>query len=195
MHPDTFFETYMQQAESQVQPVHGMRGTESDWLMVGDLGAPTGKLALADVQFLPYLEDRLVVEVEPGTYSVDIKLLAYGNAFCISRLRLIREGSSPFAPTDVLGTTWVDTGLSGICDAGELDAVISRDSDQAWYALVEAVQEVDLLKSSEFSGVEVLVVAPGFGDGEYDVRELISGERRVGLEVEFLPADTPYAFY
>lgn len=189
-----FVQSYLQQPERHTPPQTGQLGQESEWLSVGTLDLPRGRLGLADLQFLPYADDRMTVALEPSTYDLHVRVLEYGADVRISRLRLFR-GSSPGVAGAELGETWADTGVVALCDVDRLEeAEPLANEAAAWGEFVEAVMEVELIAGADFEGVEVAVLMSGFGDGSFPVWELMDGGKKTGVEVEFIAQGKPYPF-
>src|SRR5688572_14750813 len=93
----------------------GERGKESDWLEFCDLTVRGSKVQVVDVSYVPDEREGCMVTLNPGTYDVQVKAMAYGGDVRISRLRVVRHGVSPSLAAE-LGETGTDTANVGVCD-------------------------------------------------------------------------------
>jgi hypothetical protein len=173
-------------------------GRESEWTEIAQLDLTSGKLIVGDVQFVPNLDDSLLVDLPSGTYSVQRKLVTYGQDTRVAALRVIlldatgdREGQ--------IGSTWTDTATMGVSDysaaTGALSA-LGQDEfhDRVLSAVHQATGEPVGVVTWVRDHAEMPFAASGFGDGLYPVYELVTDGDRVGVEVEFIAQGTPYPF-
>jgi hypothetical protein len=188
-------DTYLKEAWT-ANPPEGTPGRETDWLEFCDLVLSSGKLLIADAQFIPSLEDGVLVELPPGTYTLEARVMDYGSDKRIARLRALLPGSTVVLRR-LIDKTWTDTAQTGVCDYELFAAAWGAHEQSAW----EVIEPV--LTSGWTHGVAVLdqttgavmpFVGSGFGDGEFPVFELQSDSQRVGVEIEFIKPGTPYPF-
>jgi hypothetical protein len=178
------------------EPEQGHLGTQSEWLDFCEIGLSGLRFLVVDASFVPSAEDGLLIEAPPGQYEVQAKCIDYGGDVRVSRLRVSLKGKQ-YRLGPELGKTWTDTATTGLCDY----EVFSRawgDDDDASYEKISGTNE-----ESGNCGIAVLdagtgalmpFVSSGFGDGSYQVFELLDGPQRVGFEVEFIPEHSPYPF-
>jgi hypothetical protein len=119
----------------------------------------------------------------------------YGTDKRISRLRTWLHGTAPTLG-DQIGDTWTDTALTGICDYKTFRLAWDRDAAAAYATIMPTFGSADthgvaVLDADE--GAIMPFVSSGFGDGEFPVNGLVVDSRRVGVEIEFIKPDQPYA--
>jgi hypothetical protein len=139
----------------------------------------SGDLLIVDAKFAPAAEDGMLVELQPGLYQVERKLVDYDGDLRNAALRVIRP-NQPGERGAQLGTTWTDTGDTGMCDYQA--ACDAADADvEGFYERIEQA----IWQSRAHSGGEValgdgpqqrmIFASSGLGDGTFPVWELVAG--------------------
>jgi hypothetical protein len=151
---------------------------------------------VVDPTYGPKPEQGFVVDLPKGAYLIQAKVVNYGPVQYVSRFRVAIRDLTPIVG-DIVGTVGNDTAQIGVCDYEVFSEVWGEDDE----ASLEKIQNT--LWDAEEHGVAILdeekravmpFFASGFGDGEHTVRELISNQDRVGIEVEFIGEGTEYPF-
>ncbi len=194
----------------------GRIGKETGWTSFGQFELVSGKLLVDDPSGEPGdvypsyghvlvngkpVEIRPapspVVHLPPGTYVSEVRCMQWGKYSHVSRLRVFLKGNHVQLGKKIGGVN-TDTGAIGVCDVDVFGA--------AWrnYPGGDAGSEVeDHVTGEEKYGVFALdkqhraVMAfarAGFGEGGYPVYELVSGSKRVGIEIDFIKEKEPYPF-
>jgi hypothetical protein len=145
---------------------------------VCDFRLHSGKLLIIDPSYVPSFDEGLLVELHPGLYTVQLSDDYERMRLSSSRQR-VRRGRK-------LGMMCTDSATAGICDF-ELFR-------RAWHSDDEGNRRIESDLQSADVGVAVLdetidavmpFVPSGEGDGEYPVYELRTGEKVVGIEIDF----------
>lgn len=177
-------------------------GRASGWLSVGSLAVRSGTLATGDAVLFP--GDQLALQVERGEYTVEVIALDYGADRRIARLRVALPGLVATATPRSAGTVAVEFAVVGVCDGREFLEALEQvgtsgeglDRYRALYldrlAATERPWAVVALPAARPTAM--VTVSAGWGDGEYAVYRLEVDGRGVGVEVEFIPLNTPYPF-
>ncbi|HEU4882886.1 MAG TPA: hypothetical protein VFT45_11585 [Longimicrobium sp.] len=175
-------------------PATGTRGRETEWLAFTTLSVESGQLMIGDASYLPDPDACLALEVQPGTYTISVKVMDYGTDKRISRLRIARAGAEPELGRKA-GAVWADVGRTGVCDAERFGAVEPLKDEQRWTETIgAALDAAETHGVATFEGVEMPFVSSGFGDGEFPVYPLKSGGEPVGAEVQFIKPTERYPF-
>jgi len=181
----------------QGSAVHGAPGKESDWLKLCDFPLAGERVLLCDRDFIPSEVDGLLVDLAPGRYLVEAKVLEYPGDRRISRLRVSLPGSVPHLG-ESLGETWTDTATTAVCDFKAFQQAWERIGEDEGLSRLEKVKETDsdcgVFTLDQIGGAVAPFVTSGFGDGTYPVFALVEAGKRVGFEVQFIPADSTYPF-
>jgi hypothetical protein len=171
---------------------------ERPWESLGQIQLNSGKLLIEDAAFSPSLEDGLIVELAPGTYDVERKLVVYGNDARNAGLRVFPRGQTTSRGAQI-GETWTDTGELGVSDFDRARSTLEALGDDAFYDQYSKI--LDQADPGTGSGIVrhenaplLFFVSSGFGDGTYPVYELVSQDTRSGVEIEFIEPGTPYPF-
>ena len=149
---------------------------------------------VCDFQFIPSKEEGLLVRLAPGTYTVEAAAMDYGGDRRIARLR-VRQKSVAGKLGKKLGETWTDTACTSVCDfkafKKDWDSAGGAAEDKLLEAGLDNLEGCGVFRLSK-KGVPVVYATSGFGDGSFPVFELRHESGRVGFEIEFIAADTPY---
>ncbi|MCK5290528.1 MAG: hypothetical protein KAR39_00740 [Thermoplasmata archaeon] len=178
-------EEYLEALESEEEPTDLKPGEESEWLEFTELNVPSGRFVIFDplVGDEPY--DGLVINVPEGCYRLLIKLLMTDEGWIFSRLRIFLPSEEP-SLGKVLGETWTDVAMTGVCDHQALSPYIGNAN--MWERIQDEIYKVYPLGTINIdptSQATMPVINSGHGDGTFPVYELISDSVRVGAEVEF----------
>lgn len=179
--------------------VRGAVGRESEWLGFTQLDLSEGRLLICDLGFIPSEDDGLLVELPAGRYEVQAKVMEYAGDQRVSRLRLAPSGIAA-SLGEQLGETWTDTAQTSICDFTAMSRhfeAAELDDDAFGEQLDQTREEQGVCGVLELDAARRAVapfVDSGFGDGTFPVFALIAGGQRVGVEIEFIAAETAYPF-
>ncbi len=173
-------------------PKAGARGAESEWIDVGEVNVPQGLLWAGDPQVIR-AEEGCTVEAPPGQYKFQIKGMDFDGVRVLSRARVIAKSARKFALGPRVGEAGTDVAQIAICDVRALnEGVGTKNLDEFVQDIAEQISEGPSIANTEFAygkkSIEIVFAPSGFGDGGYDVYVLRSGDKTVGLEVEFLPS-------
>ena len=171
-------------------------GTESDWLEFCALDVPSGLLFVFDPGFLPGELKGCRASVSSGHFVLSAKIVTYWKDYRVSRLRSCRTGAKPKLGSRV-GSVVTDLGLIGAADHAIYASAWESDRAAFENTVSNEIPESGRYKIATLGappGVPVPFVESGFGDGRYSVYALVEEEARVGVEVVFIRARTPYPF-
>lgn len=179
------------------ETTHDAPGEESGWLDFVEWSLSSGKLLICDLGYMPSEGDGLVVDLSPGKYVVQGKVMTYPGDRRVSRFRLVKPGVEA-ALGEELGDTWTDTASTAICDLVTMTKIWDRvGEDDAMDRLDTAREDIGSMGVFDLepgAGAIAPFVSSGFGDGTFPVFELKAGGRRVGIEVQFIAPDERYPF-
>ena len=150
---------------------------------------------ISDFQFVPSKKDGLIVKLPPKLYSIEAKGVSYEGDRRIAGLRVIQKGVSGTRGKKI-GKTWVDTGLTSVCEFERFSRewkALGKDAEEKLEEEYGKGADCGVFRLSK-KGSPVLYASSGFGDGTFPVFELRDGTKRVGFEVEFITANQPYPF-
>lgn len=114
----------------------------------------------------------------------------YGSDSCIAAMRAIPPGLD-VEMGNKIGTIPVDFGGVAVVDIDVIAPIAEADEDE-WIEWLEDIHFSDdagnplRIFQLEETGTKIPCVAGGFGDGTYDVFELLSNGSVLGMEVEFI---------
>lgn len=167
-------------------------GIESDWQAFYKFEFSGTKIWAGDALIAPSLEDGEKVDLEPGAYEVSIKWMEFDGDAYISRLRFCLSDLE-LINLNRIGATWADTGTQAICDLDQYTRAMQQNPKIA-EDLEAALDEQDYGVYNVGENVEIVAINSGFGDGVFDFYELVSNDRRVGVEIEMIKPGTAYPF-
>jgi len=172
----------------------GTLGTESEWLFHCEFEVRGTRLQVLDVFMAGHDGEGVILEVAPGVYVVEARVMTYGIDRRICRVR-VHPKSEIGTLGELAGEVGVDLAAVAICDVDRLAGWAQGDEDQwrrwghqLWYGRATPAG----LYACEPAKTLVPFVDSGFGDGTYPVYYLMHDNRAVGLEAVFLPPGTPY---
>jgi hypothetical protein len=132
----------------------------------------------------------------PGHYEVAARYMQWGRDRRVSRLRVVLKGSSVQLGKKV-GGVCTDTAAIGVCDLDVFSAAWRKNPKNAANKMEYHVTGEEIYGSFALDEQNRAVMAfahTGFGDGEYPLYELVSGSKRVGVEIVFIEEKQPYPF-
>lgn len=165
---------------------------ESEWKPFHVFELRGDKIWVGDAHFAPLKDDGEVVSLQPGSYQVSIKTMDFNGDVRNSRLRFCQVGEVPDSLSKI-GETWADVATQGICDFALYGRVAEEHPEEA--------SDPDPLFDVDDPGVyllagqaELISVSSGFGDGTFDLYELLTAGVRSGVEVEMIKPGAEYPF-
>ncbi len=186
-------------------PVEGEIGEETGWLQFCNIQLAGARFAVLEALVLPDASGGALIDCSAGQYQVLAKVVDYSGERWISRLRIVRfdleEANDHALPAlglkpilgPLLAEISLDTDLLAIYDQEVVDAVWeSVGEEEGDEFLDEAFAEGESLGILTFGQATVPFLAVGFGEGEYEVLELLQDNERVGFEIEFIAPGEPY---
>lgn len=160
------------------------KSKKTAWTILGDVPISSSRMWIGDAMLAPIPEDGEVVDVPEGTYEVSVFWIdtAYGEREAI--LRAVLKGEQAERGKRI-GETWADTASQAVCDFEAYSDAVGDDHD--------AYQEAAALAMfAERPGLYTLApdailahCSSGPGDGTFPLYEMVSGGRRVGIELDF----------
>ncbi|HEV2394340.1 MAG TPA: SEL1-like repeat protein [Verrucomicrobiae bacterium] len=183
-------------AERTGEAEQGCQGKQTEWLDLYEIKLSGPQFLVVDASFVPSAEDGLLIEAPPGQYEVRAKCIDYGGDARISRLRVSLKGTQPELGPE-LGKTWTDTAMTGCCDYEVFLKAWGNDDEASYEKISGTIEESDSHGIAVLApGTEAVMpfVRSGFGDGSYQVFELLDGTKRAGFEIEFISESERYPF-
>lgn len=135
-------------------------------------------------------------DLPPGDYIVAARCMQWGTDRRVSRLRVVLKGSSVQLGKEI-GSVCTDTAVIGVFDLDVFSAAWRDHPEAAANKMEDHVTGEEIYSSFALDEQHRAVMAfahTGFGDGGYPVYELLSGSKRVGVEVVFIKENEPYPF-
>ncbi len=176
----------------------GPESEESVWLELGNFELRSGRLRIVDPTWSDPIHEGLSLMLKPGAYLIEAKVMKFGQARRISRVRLFLKGSSPIVG-DPVGEANADVAHIAFFDSEAVERFLHDNSERAEDIIPDAYWLADdqqgecgvaLLDAT--ADLKMPYVWTGFGDGGYPAYELRSGSDMVGVEIEFIKPGTPY---
>jgi hypothetical protein len=169
-------------------PPNKLSGISSRWLDFCKLRLHGSKLHVVDAS---YVEDETagqLIKLARGIYSVQVKLRIYGIMARVARLRILRlNGKSSYGK--LIGHVGIDTGRIALYDYKAVDALWKYEDHQSWKVLEGCYRSTPLCGLAimdKASGVTIPYMRTGFGDGRFEIHELLMQRNRTGIEVIFI---------
>ncbi len=182
------------------EPKQGQTGHFTDWLAFYELQLAGDALQFTETRVLGLRGNDeyecYEIPVSPGAFVVECKGVSFGADLRIAGLRAYPEGVRTIRgkkvseiPVDMGGVSVVD--IATVYQSMEEN----REAYEEWiedtlYGSEEILQF--MFHEWELTKTTIPSVESGFGDGTYDLYELISDGIVVGLEVEFINEETTY---
>jgi hypothetical protein len=162
------------------------KGKTKEWLHFCTLEVSTGSLWAGDPN-LANADDGCLVKVPRGRYAVEGIGLASGRYRVVSRLRVRLESAKHPKLGKKLGDTGTDSAMIGVCDIKAFDkACGSASGAEVQEAIAARTGDgFGIITMKKFPGV-VMPFVPTGSDGIGPVIALMSGGKRVGIELPFL---------
>lgn len=172
-------------------PDRGAADPESDWLFHCDLPIQGRRLQILDVVMAGNDGEGVTLDVAPGPYVVEARVMTYATDHRISRVRVHPKGAVGTVG-DVAGMVGVDLGAVAICDVDRL-APWAKDHEDAWQEWGQDLWYGRTEPAGLYTCTAASTVVPfldsGLGDGTYPVYSLMENGRAIGLEAVFLAPD------
>ncbi|MAX25155.1 MAG: hypothetical protein CMJ19_11695 [Phycisphaeraceae bacterium] len=172
-------------------PKPNISGVSGPWMPLGSMNVPYGKLWAGD-PWIVTEEDGVVVNVKPGLCHVEIQGMDFEGHRRIARVRVYCDEVTDLQIKPMNKTVCIDVGELGVSDMVAISQAIEPDHYEDYMEDLNAASSGGLeYVAFDYEGksFEMILIPGGLGDGEYDVFELVSNGKTVGLEIEFLPAD------
>jgi hypothetical protein len=179
----------------------GPESEESVWLELGNFELRSGRLRIVDPTWSDPVHEGLSLELKPGTYLIEAKVMKFGQERRISRVRLFLKDSSPIIG-DAVGEASADVAHIAFFDSEEVDRFLNDNSERseraediipdAYWLADDQQGECGVALLDATADLKMPYVWTGFGDGSYPAYELKSGSDMVGVEIEFIKPGTPY---
>jgi len=139
------------------------------------------------------------IAARPGQYQIQCKGVRFGGSVRIAGMRAIPIGINEACRGEKLGIIGIDIGGIAVLDIDMVETSFGEDEDKymAWledllYKKSEAPVEI---YNWNDTNTEIPHVETGFGDGGYEVYELLSNTSEViGLEIVFIEQEEEYPF-
>lgn len=180
----------------------GDEGAFSDWLLFHKLELKGRALQFVETRVLGLRGENeyecIEIPVASGPFIVECKGVRFGDDARVAAMRAYPE-STAVARGEKIGEIPVDLGGVSVVDIETIEPSINEDEDEheEWLEDILFATDVESLVSlHEWPPTQTIIpsVESGFGDGVYDVFELVSGGRRVGLEIVFIEEGEKYPF-
>lgn len=183
---------YFKQFTWSPQPEGGAKPLERRLFKVADLPVRGKHLGFGDAWAAP--NDAVTVPVPPGTYEVHVEAFSYGTDGRIARLIVHLPGAAPVRGK-AIGEFGVDVATAAVFDADVLEDYMD-DDEESWEGWLDEYttrdfEELDMagLHPCPDADTAMVYCSTGFGDGSYEVFELLREGRVVGAEAVFLRPD------
>jgi len=178
--------------------VSGPGSEESVWLELGTLDLRSGHLRIVDPTWSDPANEGLLLELGPGTYLIEAKVMKFGQDRRISRVRLFLKNETPIVGESI-GEASADVAHIAFFDSEEVKRLLDDSPDRAADMIAKAYWQADdtqgdcgIALLDDDTDLKMPYVWTGFGDGSFPAYELKSGSARVGVEIEFIKPGTPY---
>lgn len=189
---------YFSQFTYSPQPEDGAPPLEWRQFKVADLPIRGACLGFCDAWATP--NDAVTVDVPAGTYEVHVEAFSYGTDGRIARLMAFLPGVTPIRGKAV-GEFGVDVATAAVFDVEVLERFMDSD-EAAWEGWIDGytMREYDELDRAGLypcadAGTAMVYCSTGFGDGSYQVFELVRDGLVVGAEAVFLQPEQGYFEY
>jgi hypothetical protein len=146
-------------------------------------------------QLLPLGGAQTHYDLPPGDYVVAARCMQWGKDRRVSRLRVVLKGASVQIGKEIGGVN-TDTAAIGVCDLDVFSAAWRDHPGDAANKMEYHVTGEEIYGSFALDKHRAVMAFAhtGFGDGGFPIYELVSGSKRVGIEIEFIKEKEPYPF-
>jgi len=170
-------------------PQTGMVGEAwPEWCDIGVVEVRSGVLTANEFGVMSP-DEGASVEVAPGSYRVQAKIISFDGNLGVCRARVL-----PDPPADVnagrhLGNVGIDLAKIAVGDIADAARGLTDDD---LLALAREVRVADhtmgnvVTLSLPSKTISLACIATGFGDGSYPATSLVRDDETVGLEIEFI---------
>jgi hypothetical protein len=157
-----------------------------DWLYFCTLDVTTGSLRAGDPH-VAFAADGYVTQVPRGRYVVEGIGRAEGRYRFVARLRVRLQGVTNPVIGKELGKTGTDSAMIGVCDIKAFDKARASGLNDEVYDAIEAQIKKDfgIINLKKFPGA-IMPFVPVGSDGSGPVLALVSGRKRVGIELPLM---------
>lgn len=161
------------------------KGRTNDWLAFCTFDVTSGSLWAGDPHVAD-ADDGWITKVPRGRYVVEGVGRAEGRNRFVSRLRVRLQGAKNATTGKELGKTGTDSAMIGVCDIKAFDRACARASEDEVQGAIDAQTEdgFGVVRLRKFPGA-VMPFVPTGSDGTGPVHALVSGGKRVGIELSF----------
>lgn len=155
------------------------------WTKVGNLVLPSGRLSISDSSF--FLEYPFVVDLVPGTYSIEVWLGIVGGHELIERLRIVDPETRRPSRGESLGYVRVEFAQLGVCDRTAVESALSGLDEGGLNSFSAQLSLPGLTGFASFpDGTKMFLLKPGAGDLDSAIFELLAAHGRCGVEAVFV---------
>jgi len=189
---------YFKQFTWSPQPKNGAKPLERRMFKVADLPVRGQHLGFGDAWAAP--NDSVTVPVPAGIHEVHVEAFSYGTDGRIGRLMVYLPGAEPVRGK-LAGEFGVDVAAAAVFDGDVLEVFMNED-EESWESWLDGYtnrdyEELDVagVYPCEEADTAMVYCSTGFGDGSYEVFELVRDGRVVGAEAVFLKPDQGFFEY
>ena len=184
------------------QPSKGDAGEFSGWLPFHKLELRGNALQFVEKRVLGIRgEDEyecIEIPASPGTFFVECRGVRFGSDARVAAMRAFPEGTT-VERGQKIGDIPVDLGGVSVVDISAIENSINENEEdyEEWMEEILFNSESESLVSVDewlATSTKIPSVEGGFGDGSYDVYELLFEGKRVGLEIVFIEENDKYPF-
>lgn len=162
----------------------GFSYTES-WCNLGSIHIAR-RLSIADVCY--FYDNPVVVEIPEGEYVVLVKVITMGEVAYISEVVVIDVDHEHYSIGETQGILAVDFAQAGICDRDKMEELFRHEGTKKFFEKLKSAHLTGPYRLTETN--TMMLTSTGFGDGEYEVKEILSENRkRIGITVTFVSND------
>ena len=184
----------------EAKPQQGQKGEFTDWLAFHELQLSGDALQFTETRVLGLRgndeHECHEIPASPGIYAVECRGVSFGADLRIAGLRSYPKGKSVTRGNKVSEIP-VDMGGVSVVDIAAIHSSMQEDEEKYEEWIEEVLFGDDDVSKYTFhtwepTSTKIPSVESGFGDGTYDLFELISDGSVVGLEVEFINENDTY---
>lgn len=167
------------------QKIELPKGAMLDWHTFHTLNIKAGKLWAGDPH-LPNADDGLTVKVPSGKYVVECDGLPH-RCQAVSKLRVRLVSAKCPERGRKLGETGTDSATIGLCEIAAFEAAYKQKggADQVQKAIESQTKPFGVITVPGFPDA-IMPFVPTGSDGSGPVFALMSGPKRVGIELNFV---------